>query len=186
MEKELTLEKVCITCGKTFIPKNRRTKYCSVTCRRKLQRQAEKIVKRIRDREKAVPKTPRICHECGVMFTPKYGEKRRKFCSRECMKRSIRRNNEHVWRQRIRDNAGEPVHKWQIILRDGGKCQICGRKVKVSKEVPHPLSPTLDHIIPLSKGGKHDPQNVRLAHFICNLKKKDGISDGGDQLRLFG
>lgn len=186
MGDELVLEKTCLNCGKAFIPTNRRTKYCSEACRHKKHRPAEKIAKRIRDREKAVPKTPRACHECGAIFTPDYGDKRRKFCSHKCMRKSTRRNAEHVWRQRIRNNAGEVVHKWQIILRDGGKCQICGRKVALSKEVPHPLSPTLDHIIPLSKGGKHDPKNVRLAHFVCNLKKHDGTSDNGDQLRLFG
>lgn len=40
--------------------------------------------------------------------------------------------------------------------------------------VPHPLSPTLDHITPLAEGGEHTPENVQLAHFICNSHKGDG------------
>lgn len=34
---------------------------------------------------------------------------------------------------------------------------------------------TIDHIIPLSKGGTHTYNNVQLAHYICNSKKSDKI-----------
>lgn len=37
--------------------------------------------------------------------------------------------------------------------------------------VPHPLAPTTDHIVPLSKGGKHERRNCQLAHFKCNTAK---------------
>ena len=43
----------------------------------------------------------------------------------------------------------------------------------------HPLSPTIDHVIPLSKGGTHEPGNCRLACFRCNAIKSDG--GGGEQ-----
>jgi 5-methylcytosine-specific restriction endonuclease McrA len=31
--------------------------------------------------------------------------------------------------------------------------------------------PTHDHIVPVSKGGKHTWDNAQLAHFECNTKK---------------
>lgn len=39
---------------------------------------------------------------------------------------------------------------------------------------------TLDHIIPLSKGGTHTWDNVQLAHMSCNAGKCDRLS-GGEQ-----
>jgi len=41
----------------------------------------------------------------------------------------------------------------------------------MSLKAPHPLSMSIDHIIPLSRGGTHEPDNVQLAHFICNSIK---------------
>lgn len=34
---------------------------------------------------------------------------------------------------------------------------------------------TEDHIVPLSKGGRHDPRNIVLAHMSCNCSKKDNL-----------
>ena len=55
-------------------------------------------------------------------------------------------------------------------------CQICGLMVDdtaiVNGHIKR-LYPTIDHIIPLSKGGAHTWENVRLAHMSCNAGKRD-------------
>lgn len=55
-------------------------------------------------------------------------------------------------------------------------CQICGLMVDdtaiVNGHIKR-LYPTIDHIIPLSKGGTHTWENVRLAHMSCNAGKRD-------------
>jgi 5-methylcytosine-specific restriction endonuclease McrA len=51
----------------------------------------------------------------------------------------------------------------------------------MKKKAPDPMSPSLDHILPLSKGGTHEPRNVQLAHLGCNVRK---YNSGVDQLRL--
>lgn len=33
----------------------------------------------------------------------------------------------------------------------------------------------LDHIVPLSKGGSHTPDNLQLTHPVCNLKKHNKV-----------
>jgi 5-methylcytosine-specific restriction endonuclease McrA len=38
-----------------------------------------------------------------------------------------------------------------------------------------PDAPTVDHIIPLAKGGTHTWDNVQLAHWSCNSDKRDII-----------
>jgi len=38
---------------------------------------------------------------------------------------------------------------------------------------PHPLSASIDHIIPLSRGGTHVEGNVNGVHLRCNIQKSD-------------
>ncbi len=65
-------------------------------------------------------------------------------------------------------------------------CGICGKPVDFKYKFPHPLSPCIDHIIPVSKGGHpSDIANMQLAHMTCNRDKSDklvtakqGISTG--------
>ena len=64
----------------------------------------------------------------------------------------------------------------KIILATQTICGICGRPVDKSIKYPDPMSPTVDHIIPLAKNG--DPvalDNLQLAHRYCNRMKSDKI-----------
>lgn len=55
-------------------------------------------------------------------------------------------------------------------------CGICGNPVDFSFKFPHPLSPCIDHIIPIAKGGHpSDIDNLQLAHFCCNRQKSDKL-----------
>ncbi|MEU0521947.1 HNH endonuclease [Streptosporangium sp. NPDC006007] len=48
-------------------------------------------------------------------------------------------------------------------------CWICGHAIDLTLSPRHPLSWTLDHLMPLSKGGDPlDPANARSAHYRCN------------------
>lgn len=60
----------------------------------------------------------------------------------------------------------------KIIFASQSVCAICGRPVNFDKVFPDPWSPTLDHIVPIAKGG--DPaslDNLQLAHLQCNRRK---------------
>lgn len=67
-------------------------------------------------------------------------------------------------RARLAGVEKEPIDRQAIYERDGGVCGICHRKV--SKR-----SYSLDHIIPLSKGGPHKRSNLRLANTDCNKRR---------------
>ena len=55
-------------------------------------------------------------------------------------------------------------------------CGICGKPVDFELKYPHPLSPCIDHIIPVSKGGHtSDLKNLQLAHRTCNRQKSDKL-----------
>lgn len=62
------------------------------------------------------------------------------------------------------------------ILKTQTICGICGKPVDFSLKYPHPLSATVDHIIPVSKGGHpSDINNLQLAHRCCNREKSDKL-----------
>ena len=51
-----------------------------------------------------------------------------------------------------------------IILKTRNTCGICGLPVDKSLRYPHPLSPVIDHIIPINRNGHpSDIQNLQLA-----------------------
>jgi len=45
-------------------------------------------------------------------------------------------------------------------------CYICGDSIPIGEG-------RVDHIFPLSKGGKHTPSNLAVTHARCNLDKRD-------------
>lgn len=71
--------------------------------------------------------------------------------------------------------GGQSVKRQAILDRDGWSCHLCGGAIPKDAAVPHDLAATLDHIIPLARGGLHDPSNVAAAHFICNVRKGDRV-----------
>ena len=62
------------------------------------------------------------------------------------------------------------------ILATQNICGICKKPVDFSLKPPHPMAPTIDHIIPVSKNGHpSDIDNLQLAHWTCNRQKSDKI-----------
>lgn len=61
----------------------------------------------------------------------------------------------------------EPVSHLVVADRDGWRCAIC--RGKVTRE-----NWSLDHVVPLSKGGAHTYANVVLAHRRCNSLRGAG------------
>lgn len=56
--------------------------------------------------------------------------------------------------------------------KQDGLCAICGLKMfKPFVNGPPSLKATLDHIIPLSKGGLDHWENVQAVHHKCNQEK---------------
>lgn len=62
------------------------------------------------------------------------------------------------------------------LLKSESICGICGKPIDMSLKAPHPMSPCIDHIIPVSKGGHpSDIDNLQLAHWSCNRAKSDKL-----------
>lgn len=54
----------------------------------------------------------------------------------------------------------------RILIRDGYCCQYCGQEDAT----------TVDHIVPISKGGTDEPDNLVAACTRCNYSKNDRIA----------
>lgn len=116
------------------------------------------------------------CPICGSLF---YGNK--KYCSKHCRIKQERRNRETT--RRIRTSEGlvdRDITLETLYHRDGGVCYLCGRlcdwkdfTMKEETFIAGSTYPSIDHVKPLSKGGKHSWGNVKLAHFVCNSLKSD-------------
>ena len=60
------------------------------------------------------------------------------------------------------------------ILMTQDICGICGKPVDKSLRYPDPQAASVDHIIPIARGGHpSDISNLQLAHWICNRAKGD-------------
>lgn len=67
----------------------------------------------------------------------------------------------------------------KLIKRDGLRCAICGEMCDLDdrswSKYSGPMRPSIDHIIPMAKGGGHIWSNVQVAHLICNTIKSDKV-----------
>lgn len=59
--------------------------------------------------------------------------------------------------------------RYDVLKRDGFKCQICGSAVSDGVKLH------VDHILPVSKGGKTTMDNLRTLCDRCNIGKRDKI-----------
>ncbi|MFD7185500.1 HNH endonuclease [Streptomyces sp. NPDC059904] len=135
----------------------------------------------------------RACEACAQSFNP--SRRAQRWCTRSCKDKhfnaefrasggSARLSPEARERQRLywqeknrrrraakRGGKSEPYTLAEIALRDGFNCGLCSKSVPMAVKVPEPLAPTIDHIVPISKGGDDTRVNVQLAHFVCNSRK---------------
>lgn len=116
---------------------------------------------------------PHPCPVCGKITD------RPKYCSDECRVRAnslINNTRRRIKVQRAMIDNDITLH--DLFVRDGGRCHICGgtcdwedHGYKNNHFVAGKNYPSIDHVVPLIKGGEHSWGNVKLAHFGCNSAK---------------
>lgn len=82
--------------------------------------------------------------------------------------KQIQQNSEEARRKRERALMTDKL-RYSILKRDGFRCRICGRSAADGVKLH------VDHIIPVSKGGKTVPNNLRTLCETCNWGKSDEI-----------
>ena len=123
----------------------------------------------------------RFCKRCGSYFYPI--RINQIYCTKACGKSSNHQVHDIKRKRRVQEAYVDDIDLHELYRRDKGICYLCGglcdwNDVRYSHGIPHALAnyPSREHIKPLSKGGLHSWENVRLAHIGCNSSK--GVSYG--------
>ena len=154
--------KACVVCSGLFQTNIPHKLACSAECKKR-------YLWPLRD------KSIRACSVCKTEFEVA-GNYAKKFCSKKCKDYDENRQDytkayNQAYRARKRNARTERVYRQKIYDRDNYVCQICFEPVDTTCDPKTKRAPSLDHIIPLSKGGAHSYDNIRLAHIGCNAKK---------------
>lgn len=201
------INKVCEWCGKEFTVPARNAhiaRFCSDKCRdtwhsREVkghgtqdkylkERKKQKQERRIKLKKERIQKIKTVkCLWCGKRFETII--QAQVTCSSKC---SHKRRNRMAWeRKEGRLNESNIVNKditlEKLYQRDKGICHLCGGKcnfddINITEEgyyITGKTYPSIDHVIPIAKGGKHSWNNVKIAHHRCNTLKRDNIIESG-------
>lgn len=164
--------KNCLVCRCDFYISKSNVRICSSECRK---RQARNKASDWYNRKHG---DTRPCTSCGKVIS-RNGNRMCNEC-RRAAKAEQRRASKAIRRAREKTNGlCERIKPKSVFERDGWVCQLCRDPVARNEKVPHPRAPTLDHIIPLSKGGPHTIDNVQCACFECNYIKSDSVATCG-------
>jgi 5-methylcytosine-specific restriction endonuclease McrA len=84
-------------------------------------------------------------------------------------------SNENPYQKRLKAyrEGHKGIHWSTVGPKDNWLCHLCNEKVEPDAKIGSGQGPTIDHVIPISKGGKHEWENVKLAHRSCNSAKSN-------------
>jgi 5-methylcytosine-specific restriction endonuclease McrA len=149
--------RTCVACPTAFEATRRNHVYCSERC-------GKRTGQRRRRAGLAGPRQS-TCDGCGTAYEAKTN--RTRWCSRLCA-------NRHYGNLRARQRArpsGDLYTDLEIFTRDGWVCHLCGDPVNRAVSRLHPDGATIDHLVPITRGGLDEPSNVATAHWRCNRAK---------------
>ena len=150
----------CRWCGKTFVKRSAGGSSCSALC-------SQRVARGIRLPQSELSALVRNCARCGADY--RHQRAGRMHCSDLCRELDRKDRGVSLFHGWISD-----AERVAIYERDAYTCMLCGEPADASADPQRgDWSPTLDHIIPRSKGGTHDASNLRTAHRWCNSVRGD-------------
>jgi len=140
---------------------------------RKKREQIERTRKR-KEAEKEANHRFGECVVCGNQYET-YNPMQKTCCTKCSRKLANARKQSRIPKEQIIDSD---ITLEALYRRDSGVCYLCGKQCdwddKDGNKVG-PNYPSIDHLIPVARGGLHAWSNVRLAHFKCNVDKSDTL-----------
>ena len=168
--------KYCLFCGAEFTGSHHKQVYCSADCRKEVQRtRAASAWHEQYGAEATNPVVTKTCAQCKQPFSGNRYMSRRMYCSERCSLKAQRPRRRYI--DRCREYGVTPLYidhvtVQALLKRDKARCHICKKRVDATLSVPHPLAPTIDHLIPVSQGGSNAFSNCKLAHLGCNCRRR--------------
>lgn len=120
-----------------------------------------------------------ICKQCGYLFIGNT-----LYCSKNCRDKGHTNRKDRLRYERAKQNGkiDYTITLDKLIKRDNNICYICNRECNLNDYIYNENTfiagnyyPSIDHVIPIAKGGTHEWDNIRLAHRICNSLKGDKV-----------
>jgi len=177
MKLERSEEKKCLRCSTNFQKSSKTRNYCSETCRQITNKERAASASAAFYKElypDGIKRKP--CGWCGetlevpakkTLASRKYHET----CSLEAQRARYRIKT--VKRQS--KTKPSRLAADQVLREYGDKCHICSEPIDLELARTSRMGLTVDHVIPLSKGGTDELANLRPAHWICNNRKSDKL-----------
>lgn len=106
----------------------------------------------------------KLCKICGREFN---GQSRQLFCSGGCRLENERQKMKIPEHEKP---SSQLVIRFSVLKRDGFKCIYCGRSPLHDNAVLE-----IEHVIPRSKGGTNEMNNLVAACRECNIGKGDRL-----------
>lgn len=157
------IQKFCAHCGKEFVARSRDRIYCPDGWCAQLAYQARR---RAGEGRRVVERVV-VCDGCGAEFVGRHPSAR--WCSKYCANKywGLVRSR----RRYAADGSALYVDR-EVFERDNWTCYLCNLPVDPELDRLHEFGATIDHIVPLSRGGLDELSNVALAHWSCNRTKR--------------
>ena len=146
------------------------------------ERQQRKVELQRLKEERQAKTYKHICIECGKVFESK--SKSSLYCCRSHKRKKSNKRNELKREHRLNNNGriDKDITLERLIKRDNNICYLCGKecnaddyKIINGAFVVGKYYPSIEHIKPLSKGGTHTWDNIKLSHISCNSKKYNNM-----------
>lgn len=182
-------DQTCTVCGKSF-PGTKQATYCSNACKWLVQERKPCSVcgGPTGWRSSALVERP-TCNDCRRDYDRFEHGTRRGYYGAKCRCEDCRLWNRKVnqeYREKRRAE-GRPLRSFgssgpwinpkvrvAVYERDNWTCQACGVPTPLKGDPNGNNYPSLDHIVPQSKGGSHDITNLRLLCRWCNCVRGNG------------
>lgn len=186
-DNEITIR--CRICGtvttRSMISVRHRNVSCQV-CKQAKAEERKRLNKIKKEREEVVKEFKKsvvkysdqsfhFCKRCGAVI---YNQSRRSFCSDLCLKRAMNSTKKDTRLKKYKSQDCDCIDIKILYERDQGKCHLCGGSCDWNDYemindyfIAGNYYPSIDHLTPISLGGAHKWNNVKLAHRICNTKR---------------
>jgi hypothetical protein len=166
----------CLYCSSIFETNRTTDKYCSIDCRTGHKKQTNYALNRYYELQRAkYPDGTRthVCGWCGELRTFIVGQSVVNAFHDDCRKQAIKAKNRTKTVKRTKGVVSARIAPEQVVLSYGDTCHICKETIDLALPRTSRFGLTIDHVIPLAKGGLDTLDNLKPAHWICNIKKSD-------------